>query len=381
MSENHTNISRRKFLQAAAAISLAPKIHAVQEKEKTIDKKKILNYHPDMRYRQFRDTNIYFSSISLGGLWLKEPVAHYVIDRGVNLVHMSSTYQGGNSMHELGKVLKQKRDKVYIALKDNFYKGSLTDIDEVLKILNTDYVDFLMFNRHDHSEVADPKITELFQKWQQQGKVRYPGLTSHEDVKACVDAGLKSKMYSLIMPVLSQPNIEVMEEELREAQDNKIGIMAMKTIKGIEDPKLQMAYFKKVLKNPAITTVSKGFKTFEMFDTFLKATQEVLSFEEDTMLYRYAQKNRANNCMMCGTCKRVCPEDMEIPTVLRCKDYYYEQLGDKYTAIQTYDSVSPDKRFNSDCTRCGKCQEVCPNGINISQKLSDANRLFKTQLA
>jgi predicted aldo/keto reductase-like oxidoreductase len=380
MSENHTNISRRKFLQAAAAISLAPKIHAAQEKEKTIDKKKILNYHPDMRYRQFRDTNIYFSSISLGGLWLKAPVAHYVIDRGVNLVHMSSTYQGGNSMHELGKVLKQKRDKVYIALKDNFYKGSLTDIDEVLKILNTDYVDFLMFNRHDHSEVADPKITELFQKWQQQGKVRYPGLTSHEDVKACVDAGLKSKMYSLIMPVLSQPNIEVMEEELREAQDNKIGIMAMKTIKGIDDPKLQMAYFKKVLKNPAITTVSKGFKTFEMFDTFLKATQEVLSFEEDNLLYRFAQKNRANNCMMCGTCKRVCPEDIEIPTVLRCKDYYYEQLGDQYTAIQTYESISPDKLFNSDCTRCGKCQEVCPNGINIIQKLSDANQIFKSHL-
>jgi predicted aldo/keto reductase-like oxidoreductase len=380
MSEQRDKITRRKFLQTAAAIGLVPSLYVARGEEKIRNNNKILNYNPDMRYRRFCDTDIYLSVISLGGIGVMRSIAHYAIDHGVNLVHMSSTYKGGHSMVELGSVLKEKRDKVYIALKDNFFKGKLEDIDEILKTLNTDYVDFLMFNRHEHTQVADPKITELFEKWKDQGKVRFAGLTSHEDVQACVKAGISSSMYSLIMPVLNQPNLELMEEDLKISFQKQIGIMAMKTIKGVEDPKLQFAYLKKILRNPAVTTVVKGFNTFDQFDMFLKATQEALSHKEDNALYRYAQKNRAHNCMMCGECKRSCPINIEIPTILRCKDYYFDQMGDHDTAMNTYHSISPVRQFDPSCSRCGKCEDACPNGINIIQKLSDANRLFNSNL-
>lgn len=380
MIEKGTNITRRKFLQTAAAIGIAPRLYAMQEKQ-TLVKNKILNYHPDMRYRRLGDTDLYMSVISLGGIGVMRSIAHYAIDHGVNLVHMSSTYKNGHSIIELGSVLKEKRDRVYIALKDSFFKGNPDDIDRVLKTLNTDYIDFLMFNRHEHTQVADPRITELFEKWKDQGKVRFAGLTSHEDVQACVQTGISSGMYSLIMPVLNQPNLELMDKDLNEASRKRIGIMAMKTIKGVEDPKLQTAYLKKILKNPAVTTVNKGFNTFNQFDTFVRTTQEALSREENQSLQRYAQKNRANNCMMCGTCKRHCPKGIEIPTVLRCKDYYFDQMSDHYTAIQTYQSISPDNRYYASCGNCGKCEEICPNGIKIIQKLTDAKELFTSRLS
>ena len=284
---------------------------------------------------------------------------------------MAKSYNGGQSIEILGRVLKQKRDKVYVAVKDNF-----DDIDHILRVLNTDYIDFLMFNRHASSDVNDPEILERFEKYKSQGKVRYMGLTSHKQVKECVDMGIKSGMFSLLMPVLNQPSLEAMTEEMRNAQSKGIGIMAMKTMKGIKDPALEVAYLKKVLQNPAVTTVNKGIHSFDVFDTYLKATQEALSVNEDCSLYRYAQNNRSNNCMMCSECEKVCPLNIEISTMLRCKDYYYEQMNDVQTAKMTYKSVSSDKLQPEYCTLCKKCENNCPNSINIVERLGEAQRLF-----
>ncbi|MCI0495434.1 aldo/keto reductase, partial [candidate division KSB1 bacterium] len=318
MSTNANPLNRRKFLQtgalAAVGIGLGanPQSRKEQKSEKP-DPKKILNYQPDMRYRRLGSTDIYFSVISLGGIGIKKEVALYAIDHGVNLVHMSSDYNSGSSIKVLGSILKERRDKVYIALKDSFYDGSLEDIDKPLKTMNTDYVDFLMFNRHSAAKVNDPKIVENFEKWKAQGKVRFAGLTTHDDVKDCVSTAIKTGIFRVIQPVLNQPGLELLQEELKQALEKGIGVMAMKTMKGVDDNAMQMALLKKILNNPAVTTVNKGIKSFDMFDMFLKTAKETLTSQEDFDLYRYAQQNRSNNCMMCGKCKRACPQQIEIP--------------------------------------------------------------------
>jgi len=381
MNKKDNHLTRRKFLQtstfAAAAIGFIPTIQTEKQNQgQKVETKKILNYNSEMRYRRLGDTDIYFSVLSLGGIGLQRSVAYYAIDHGVNLVHMSEGYNNGNSIKELAAVLKEKRDNVYIAFKDSFYDGSPRDIDEILKILNTDYIDFIMFNRHKAKKVKDPKIKELFQTWKKQGKVRYAGLTTHRQVKKCVEQGIKGGLYSLIMPVLNQPSFEALSEELREAQEKRIGIMAMKTMKGVNDRKLQIAFLKKVLKNPAVTTINKGFSTFEKFDLFLKATKETLTSQEDFLLYKYAQQSRSNNCMMCGECERVCPQHIEISILLRCKAYYYDQLGDPQTAMSTYREIPAKRRFYDRCDDCKKCEAVCPNGIQIVSRLEETNRFF-----
>jgi len=107
--------TRRKFLQVSPIAVLSPslftgKIIKEGQKEQKIDSRNILNYHPDMLYRKLGNTDIHLSVLSLGGGGLKEAVAHYCIDRGVNLIHMSDHYNRGNSIKELGKVLKTKSD-------------------------------------------------------------------------------------------------------------------------------------------------------------------------------------------------------------------------------------------------------------------------------
>lgn len=381
MKDKNKQLNRRKFLQTSAfatvATGLAPEFHFQDKKDTTKSKtKKILNFNEKMRYRQLGDSDIYFSAISLGGLGLDKSVAFYAIDNGVNLVHISTSYNNGSSIKILGSVLKEKRDKVYIALKANFYKGSAEDINPVLKELNTEYVDFLMFDRHDPSDVNDLKDAEIFKKWKKQGKVRYMGLTTHKKVKECVAKGIAGGMYSLIMPVLNQPGLEAISEDLKNAEKKKIGIMAMKTMKGIKKDKLITPYLKKVLNNSAVTTVNKGFPSYDMFDSFLKTLQETLTSQEDFDLYRYAQQNRTNNCMMCGECEHICPQDIEISTLLRCKMYYYDQLGDEQTAKITFNNIPELNRNINYCETCRKCESACPNSIPIVSKLKEANDYF-----
>jgi predicted aldo/keto reductase-like oxidoreductase len=328
---------------------------------------KILNQQEGMQYRRLPAAGISVSQISLGGMAMQDAVHHYAIEHGVNLVHMASSYIGGRAIYMLGEVLKTKRDKVYLALKDDY-----RSLDEALKILNTDHVDFLMFNRHDPESARDPRIPEIFENFRKQGKARFAGLTVHGNVKATVAAGIQSGYYSFIMATLNQPNLEAIGEELNLAREKGIGIMAIKTMRGLRGLDLETAYLKKVLRNPAVTTLARGIASFEMFDAYLKASNEPLTAREDRMLYRYAQANRANNCMMCDECRQACPRGIAISTVLRAKDYYRDQLDDLPAALAAYREIPAGRRWAPECAGCRRCEAVCPNGIGIVARLEAA---------
>jgi predicted aldo/keto reductase-like oxidoreductase len=178
------------------------------------------------------------------------------------------------------------------------------------------------------------------------------------------------------MPALNQPAFESMTEELRLAVDKKVGVMAMKTMRGARDLSLQTAYVKKLLGNPGVTTIVKGIESFEMFDAYQKAIQETLTAGEDRELYRHAQANRAANCMMCDECRGACPLGIEVSTILRCGDYYHGQMRDDATAVATYAAIPDARRDTSACHLCARCERACPNGIHIVERLDAARRLF-----
>jgi hypothetical protein len=369
-------MDRRTFfssgISGAVAMGLASiKSMGVKSNIVSASADKTLNYNPAMKYRPMGNTGVFVSEISLGGLVMAESVHRYAIEHGVNLVHVGYEYLGGQSIKTLGAGLRSVRDRIYIALKDDY-----PSIDEALKLLNTDHVDFLMFNRHWAFSATDARIAETFEKLKNQGKVRFAGLTSHANVKEATGAGIRCGFYNVVMPVLNQPNLEAMTEELRLARQRGVGVMAMKTMKGLKGLDLEVAYLKKILSNPAVTTVTKGIGSFEMFDAYLEALKEPLTGAEDRALYRYAQANRSSNCMMCDDCKRACPLGVEVSTVLRSKDYYYEQMKDVQTALRTYRDIPLEKVGDEACRLCKRCESACPNGIAIVERLLAARELF-----
>jgi uncharacterized protein len=386
MKNGNHQLSRRDFLQsgalAAMAVGAVPFAQLKDEKaEVERNFGKIRNFNRDMRYRRLGNTDVYLSALCLGGGDLNNPaVAYRAIDSGVNCIHMGYDYKNGKPMALLAEVLKMKRDRLYVALKDEFPKDAPGDLDSLLKILGTERVDFILYNRHKPEQVSDPEIRAHFEKWKAQGKVSYCGLTTHGEVKACIAAATDFGLYSIIHAALPQSGMDLAAEELKKASGKGIGIMPMKTMRDIKDESLQMAQFKKLLADTAITTVNRSMRSLEMLETYLKAIKETLTAAEDVSLYRYARMNRADACAMCGSCERACPQKIEIPAILRAKTYYHDQLGDRDKAVSTYLELSRDARHDGNCLECRACEAACPNGIRIVRKMNEADRLFRNLL-
>ncbi len=390
MGKNEFKVNRRAFIQGGVLGTLAsgitPNILADEPKEDKDETKKILNYNENMRYRKVKilgDEDVYLSVISLGGLVNVPPVNAHAIENGVNLCHISTSYHGGESIKKLGELMKDYRDKVYIALKDNFLPHKFTSVDDdldkfksVLETLNTDHVDFLMFNRHSEGEPLDPDIPERIEALKKAGVIRYAGLTTHGDVKTCCAEGVKAGVFSLIMPTLKQENLNLLNEEMKQAEEKGIGFMGMKTMGGLDEDGMQLAYLKKLLRAPAVVTVNKGIGSFDMFNSWRDAAKETLTSMEDSMLYRYASAHRSENCIMCDDCSKACPDNIKISTVIRCKDYYYGEQNDFRTAFDTYREIPINQRISERCWDCSLCEEACPNGIQIKPRLEAARQLF-----
>ena len=113
---------------------------------------------------------------------------HYAIDHGINYFDVAPMYGVTLAEARLGKALKGKRDKIFLATKccrydiDKFdfsAKRVLASIDESLQRLQTDYVD--VYQVHD-IEFGDKEqvINEAIpaaRKVQESGKARFVGIT------------------------------------------------------------------------------------------------------------------------------------------------------------------------------------------------------------
>lgn len=119
-----------------------------------------------------------------------ERAVHLAIDSGINFFDVSPYYGLTLAEERLGKALAGRRDKVVLATKCGRYGEAAFDfsakrvtasLEESLKRLGTDYVD--LFQAHDVEfgdiqQIIDETIPAM-RKLQDQGKVRYVGITGY----------------------------------------------------------------------------------------------------------------------------------------------------------------------------------------------------------
>jgi predicted aldo/keto reductase-like oxidoreductase len=85
--------------------------------------------------------------------------------------------------------------------------------------------------------------------------------------------------------------------------------------------------------------------------------------------YKYKQ-----DCLRCGYCLSVCPQDILIPQVFHAAyAHRHYTKGTRYIGLEIYRAleVSPEE-----CIECEACVAECPAGIPIPQRLKEAAKLF-----
>ncbi|MHC4216221.1 MAG: aldo/keto reductase [Planctomycetota bacterium] len=152
-----------------------------------------------MQYRPLGKTGIQISTIGYGASPLGNVfgetdeaegirAVHYAIDNGINYFDVAPMYGVTLAETRLGKAIKGKRDKIFLATKcgrydiDKFdfsYKRVIESIDESLQRLGTDYVD--VYQVHDIEFVDKEQVLNeaipAARKVQQSGKARFVGIT------------------------------------------------------------------------------------------------------------------------------------------------------------------------------------------------------------
>ena len=163
-----------------------------------------------MKYRLLGSTNERLSSIGLGCMGMshaygvkddEESIAtlHKALDLGINFWDTADFYGGGENEKLLSKVLKENRDKVFLATKFGLHfdagnvlasevngspKWMKEAIDNSLKRLGVDHIDLYYLHRVDPN-VAIEETVGAMAELIQEGKVRYIGLSeaSAETIK------------------------------------------------------------------------------------------------------------------------------------------------------------------------------------------------------
>ena len=107
--------------------------------------------------------------------------------------------------------------------------------------------------------------------------------------------------------------------------------------------------------------VKENIKTFADFKPLNEA--ELRATEKARAIIREV---RQIPCTACSYCTEVCPKHIPVPELFKT---YNKLLGAKISRAEAKDSFPKDKPAAAECIKCGKCEGVCPQGIEIRKQL------------
>lgn len=292
-----------------------------------------------MEYSKAGKSTLSVSRIGYGCMSLGENdsanshLLHAAIDKGINFFDTADLYQQGNNEITLGKALKEKRKNLIIATKvgNQLKPGGngwvwnprkeyiLEAVNNSLQRLQTDYIDLYQLHGGTIEDNTDETI-DAFNILQQQGKIRYYGISSIRPnvIRSYVHRSAISSVmiqYSLLdrrpeescLDLLADKNIGVLARgslaggllvsKTAKAYLNYSEEMVKKAADAVRDisndkHSATATALQFVLQQPAVTSAIVGIRTMEQLDEAIKAIESSpLSQEELLLLQQAIPKN------------------------------------------------------------------------------------------
>jgi len=379
-----------------------------------------------MIYRPIGKTGMSASIIGLGCEHLDnkpyetaDTVINTALDNGVNILDVFMP--GEQVRRNIGKALGSRRDKVLI----QGHIGS-TDVKEqydmsrdlptikkyfenLLRFLNTDYIDFGMLffiDTQEHfKDVFEGDTLPYALELKKKGMIRALGASSHNPViaKKIVETGLVDVLLFSINPAFDmagegtyvldylgdaaldyEKKMDPVRADLyRLCEQRGTAITVMKTLGAGKLLSPKFSPFAKpltaaqcihyALTRPAVVSALLGCSTKEQVlesVSYLDANDK----EKDYMAaISEFQGGMKGSCVYCNHCLP-CPSEINIADVNKYLDIA-ELDANKIppSIISHYKSL---QHKASECTECGSCEERCPFNVKVIQKMKKAAELF-----
>ena len=322
---------------------------------------------------------------------------------GVNYFDTAYVYQNGDSERCVGQGMKGfPRDSFYLATKFNYranpdYKAVF---EEQLKRLQTDHIDFYLLHCLLESNIDDYLncgCIEYFEQMKKEGKIRYLGFSNHaspETLRRFADT--HSWDFAQIQMNYLDWEFSTAEEEYNILTERNIPVVVMESVRGGRlssltpelDAKLKEAQpdwsvsswaFRWLMTHENVIVMLSGMSTMEQVEDNLKTFNDgrALTKEQSDFLIDIAHKFKEGfsvPCTACRYCTPNCPQQLDIPAMLKVyNDYKYERRWDR-GAFKDYDT----DKLPSNCVGCGTCTEHCPQKIDIPSYMTKLAKLNET---
>jgi predicted aldo/keto reductase-like oxidoreductase len=337
-----------------------------------------------------------------------EKMLLHAVENGITYFDTAYIYHEGRSEEILGRVLKPYRDKVLIATKlPTMIVREPSDverfIDEQLKRLDTDYVDFYLLHAldgHIWPMMKKYGALDFLEKLVSDGRVRYTGFSFHDEVNVFKEI-VDSYDWTLcqIQYNYYDENHQAGREGLQYAASKGMGVVIMEPLRGGSlidkiPPSVQEIFdsaktkrtpaewgLKWLFNQPEISLVLSGMSAMPHLVENLKIAEDAkpdsLS-EEELSLISKAQKKLEElfkvHCTGCGYCIP-CPNGVNIPMNLSVYNDYFLFDAHRHT-LMVYNRMIPEGNRAFNCVECGECEEKCPQKVEIMNELKNVHSLL-----
>lgn len=331
------------------------------------------------------------------------------IRSGVNYLDTAYLYPGSEAA--VGKIIKKNncRGQVSIATKLPQYlikSGAAFDkyFNEQLERLQTDWIDYYLM--HMLTDIAAwEKLCRLgVKEWiaqkKKEGKIRNIGFSFHGNTDMFLQIlNAYDWDFCQIQYNYMDEHSQAGRKGLAAAADKGIPVIIMEPLRGGKLVELLPERAKKMIADsprkwspaewafrwlwnqPEVTCVLSGMNSVPMVEENVRVASRVQTgafTEEDHALIGRIRNEIDSNikvgCTGCGYCMP-CPRGVDIPTAFRCYNRMYtENKGAGRFEYMQIVGLQKNMSDTGKCVECGKCEERCPQRIEIRKKLKEARK-------
>ena len=236
-------------------------------------------------------------------------------------------------------------------------------------------------------EFLDPKyeIREYFLEQKKNGRIKHLGFSTHgnmETNRRFLEYYGDIMEFGQIQLNFMDYSFQKAGELVELLAEYNSPVWVMEPLRGgtILDMASPEECFRFVQNVPGVTVILSGMSNMEQLKDNLRIfeTEEELSAESwERMKNTLDEKVRKGSvpCTACNYCTPHCPQEINIPWMM---ELYTEHKasGGGFIAPMALDAIEEGKK-PADCIACGSCEAVCPQQIKISEVLKDFTEILK----
>ena len=379
-----------------------------------------------MKYRELGKTGLMVSEIGFGGEWLerhekKEGVEliRYASSKGINILDCwmadpksrdiiaEGIERNRADWFIQGHIGSTWKDGQYFRTRDLQYVEPA--FNDLLTRLKTDYIDLGMIHYVDsEKEWEDIQHSDYLRyifSLKEKGTIHHIGISTHNPkiaLKAAESGYVEMILFSINPAFDMLPSSEDIETMFKETYDPKlrgidperaelyqtcaekgVGITVMKPYAGgrLFDEKrspfgvkltpIQCIHY--ALTRPGVAAVMCGYDDKEQVDQAL-AYEAAGEQERDyaSVLSNAPLHSCRGQCTYCGHCKP-CVKNLDIALINKFYDLAAMQKEVPATVKSHYEAL---EHTASECIHCHSCEQRCPFGVKISERMEKTAELF-----